>query len=192
MPRPKLPRNILAPPPVDGFKPSKAGDAVEIVLSVEEYEAIRLVDFEGLDQAQAAVHMGVSRQTFGRVLRAARFILSSALVKGLQLRVTGGCYQVQGHGRGHGEGPGRHRRGRLAPINITESTLPSGDDEMEEDQKTIQRQNTNDNPKSRPGSGQGKGSAQGQDNSSTGGRGKGCGRGRGQGGGKGDGSCRRS
>jgi predicted DNA-binding protein (UPF0251 family) len=192
VPRPKLLRNILAPPSVDGFKPSKAGDAAEIVLSVEEFEAIRLVDFEGLDQAQAAVHMGVSRQTFGRVLRSARFILSSALVKGLQLRVTGGCYQVQGHGRGHGGGPGRHRHRRLAPRNTTEPTLPTGDDEMTEDQKTLQRQNTNNNQNSTPGTGQGKSSGQGRGNSSAGGRGKGCGRGRGQGGGKGDGSCRRS
>ncbi len=192
MPRPKLRRNILAPPPVDGFKPSRTGKAAEIVLSVEEFEAIRLVDFEGLDQAQAAVHMGVSRQTFGRVLRAGRFILSSALVKGLQLIVTGGCYQVRGHGQGHGGGVGRQRHRHHTHRDTIESTLLSGENDMEDDKTTLPQQNSNNTSKNTRVSSQGRGSGQGQGNGSAGGRGKGCGRGRGQGGGKGDGSCRRS
>ena len=98
MPRPKLFRTIQSPPAIDGFNPNGAEQKGEVVLSFEEFEAIRLIDFEGLDQSQAADQMGISRQTFGRVLRSARSIIAKALVLGFELKMTGGCYQVRGHG----------------------------------------------------------------------------------------------
>ncbi|SMD07015.1 Predicted DNA-binding protein, UPF0251 family [Desulfocicer vacuolatum DSM 3385] len=181
MPRPKHPRTIHAPPGVDGFKPRGAGQNKEIILSVEEFEAIRLVDFEGLDQTRGAALMGISRQTFGRVLKSGRFILSKALVKGLHLKVEGGCYKIRGnrHGKGNGRGKQRHQKGAIDPI--TPQATSSGGNVMVENNKAKGQKNTT----SPRGSGAGQGTGQGR------GTGQGMGRGRGVGGGKGDGSCRR-
>jgi predicted DNA-binding protein (UPF0251 family) len=195
MPRPKLPRTIHSPPPVDRFKPSGAGQEGEVTLSFEEFEAIRLSDFEGLGQAQGAVQMGVSRQTFGRVLKSARFAVSKALVKGFQLKVTGGCYRVRGHGHAHGQvkGAGGQRRGRSG-INcnrMEQQMEDTGGSNMIENSKPLQQQDNN-NSNRNPGVGQGQGKGQGGGQGSGGGKGGGKGRGRGLGGGKGDGSGRRS
>ena len=113
MPRPKRPRCIASRPITRGFIPDGALKAGEVILSLEEFEAIRIIDFEGMDQSQAAEMMNVSRQTFGRILKSARFHLSKALVTGQRLKVTGGCYEMSGQrsGRGHGRGKG-HGRGR--------------------------------------------------------------------------------
>jgi len=62
----------------------------EIVLSVDEFEAIRLADLEGLYQEQAAERMKVSRQTFGRIVEAAHRKVAEALVKGKALKIEGG------------------------------------------------------------------------------------------------------
>ena len=58
-----------------------------LVLPLDGLEALRLTDLVGLEQAEAAQHMGVSRQTFGRILAAARRTASQALVGGLALRI---------------------------------------------------------------------------------------------------------
>ena len=71
-----------------------AGKAEEVGLYWEELEAIRLKDLEGLDQAQAAERMGVSRPTFQRILRSARHKVAKALINGLVLRVDGGHYRL--------------------------------------------------------------------------------------------------
>jgi len=111
MPRPKRPRCIVSRPATRGFKPDGALKPGQVILSLDEFEAIRLIDFEGMDQSQAATMMNVSRQTFGRILKKARFNLSKALVTGQRLRVKGGCYEMSGQrtgrGRGHGRGGGR-------------------------------------------------------------------------------------
>ena len=57
-------------------------------------EAIRLSDFQGLDQEAAAGMMDVSRQTFGRILAEARAIVADALVMGKVLRIEGGHYEM--------------------------------------------------------------------------------------------------
>jgi len=71
------------------FKP--AGQPVasleEVALTLEEYEAIRLADFEALYQEDAAKRMGVSRQTFGRTIAQARGKVARALVLGCVLRI---------------------------------------------------------------------------------------------------------
>ncbi|MBU1042059.1 MAG: DUF134 domain-containing protein [Proteobacteria bacterium] len=89
MPRPKCCRNILGKPACKLFKPMgvPASSVDEAVLTLDEYEAIRLADFEGLYQEQAAGRMGVSRQTFGRTIEAARRKVARALVLGLVLRI---------------------------------------------------------------------------------------------------------
>ena len=127
MPRPKRLRCITASPIIRGFQPDGVEGGEEITLSLEEFEAIRHIDYEGLDQSQAAEIMAVSRQTFGRILRSARFNLSNALVNGLRLKVEGGCYRLQGQGHGpHGHGWGRKGggkgRGRHKMETIKEDT----------------------------------------------------------------------
>jgi predicted DNA-binding protein (UPF0251 family) len=65
-------------------------ELVEIRLSIEGLEALRLADMEGLTTEAAAVGMGVSRHTFGRVLAEARTRVARALVGGAALRIEGG------------------------------------------------------------------------------------------------------
>jgi predicted DNA-binding protein (UPF0251 family) len=62
----------------------------EVVLSVDEFEAIRLADLEGLYQEQAAGQMNVSRQTFGRIIESAHKKVAETLVKGKALKIEGG------------------------------------------------------------------------------------------------------
>ena len=100
MPRPKKPRFVSAHPPLGAFVPEEQPPAGDIHLSVEGFEAIRLSDFDRLDQDTAAKLMGVSRQTYGRILADARGIVANALVTGKALRIGGGRYEFRGrHGR---------------------------------------------------------------------------------------------
>ncbi len=112
MPRPKRPRCVLSGPIISEFKPEGFELKGETTLSLEEFEAIRHIDYEGLDQSQAAEIMNVSRQTVGRILRSGRYTLSSALVNGLRLKVEGGCYTMGGVRHGHGPHGHRRRHGR--------------------------------------------------------------------------------
>lgn len=92
MPRRPCPRRVEEPPRCGYFKP--AGVPIsrleEVVLSVDELEALRLADLEGLYQDEAAARMGVSRPTFARVVEAARRKAAEALVHGRALRIGGG------------------------------------------------------------------------------------------------------
>ena len=67
----------------------------EIVLSLDEFEALRLADFEGLYQEQAADQMKISRQTFGRIVEAAREKVAQALVEGKTLSIEGGSVEMR-------------------------------------------------------------------------------------------------
>lgn len=89
MPRPLCPRRIAHQPPCDFFKPAGIPlyDLEEIVLGADEIEAIRLADVEDLYHSEAAGRMGVSRQTFDRIVRRARMKIARALVKGRALRI---------------------------------------------------------------------------------------------------------
>ena len=70
-------------------------DLSEVSLAVESLEAIRLADLEGLNMEAAAVGMGVSRHTFGRILAEGRKAVAQALVSGSALRIEGGHYQLR-------------------------------------------------------------------------------------------------
>lgn len=111
MPRPKKPRFVSGYPAIAAFIPQGVPVTGEVMLSVEELEAIRLSDFEKLDQESAANLMKVSRQTYGRILSNARGIVGEALVTGKALKVAGGNYAMRGGGRRH-RGRGRGRQGR--------------------------------------------------------------------------------
>jgi uncharacterized protein len=79
------------------FKPAgvPGRDLEQLPLAVDELEAIRLVDLEGLSHEQAASAMGVSRQTVGRVLEAGRAKVAEALVTGKAILIGGGQYRVE-------------------------------------------------------------------------------------------------
>jgi predicted DNA-binding protein (UPF0251 family) len=77
-------------------------DLSEARLSVEGYEAIRLADLEALTMENAALRMGVSRHTFGRILAEGRKAVADALVHGRALRIAGGDYEVKPTAGGNG------------------------------------------------------------------------------------------
>ncbi len=69
-------------------------DLPEVYLPVECLEALRLADYEGMNMAEAAQRMEVSRHTFGRVLAQGRRAVADALVHGYALRIEGGAYDL--------------------------------------------------------------------------------------------------
>ena len=92
MPRPRKCCYIAQPPAVAGMRPV-GGDSVApeaVTLRYDEYEAIRLIDHQGLTQAAAAERMGISRPTCTRLYDRARRTLAAALVEGRPLRIEGG------------------------------------------------------------------------------------------------------
>ncbi len=121
MPRPPRCRRIQQEPNARRFGPLDRRPAGEITLPLEGFEALRLSEVEGLEQEAAAQSMGVSRQTYGRVLATARKTVALALTSGLTLVIQGGAYELVGPGRGRGhrrrgggggKGRGRGRQGR--------------------------------------------------------------------------------
>ncbi len=90
--RPPCCRRISGAPTSSVFKPAGVPARMldEVVVTLDELESIRLADFEGLYQEQAAELMGVSRPTFGRIVEAARRKVADALVHGKLLRIAGG------------------------------------------------------------------------------------------------------
>lgn len=96
MPRPHKPRRVDAMPRVTYFKPSGIPMAMleEVLLTVDELEALRLKDVEGLEQNDCAERMGIAQSTLQRILVSARKKISSALVEGKALRIEGGAYAI--------------------------------------------------------------------------------------------------
>jgi len=92
MPRPCRRRWIQNVPPVAYYKPRGVPfrALAEVVLGLDEMEALRLADLEGLSQEEAGRQMGVSRATFGRIVETARRKTAQALVHGMALRIEGG------------------------------------------------------------------------------------------------------
>ena len=93
MPRPEKYRNIHTPPGFDRFKPAgaRSNNLEAIMLNLDEYEALRLADYDGLDHVDAAQQMGISRPTFTRLLARARRKLTGFLVEGRALQIVGGA-----------------------------------------------------------------------------------------------------
>lgn len=140
MPRPCCRRQIGFVPGVTYFKPAGVPlrELEEAVLALDEVEALRLADLNGLYQEEAAEKMKISRPTFSRIVEGARRKVADALINGKALRMEGGAVVVKGEndmpgrdgtgpavigqgagrgpcGRGRGRGKGcRMRRGRSA------------------------------------------------------------------------------
>ena len=92
MGRKKLDRRICAPPVMSGFRPFGMPllQTEPVVLYLEEYEALRLADYESLSQMEAAARMGVSRPTFTRVYDSALKSVAKAFAEGRAILIEGG------------------------------------------------------------------------------------------------------
>ncbi|MDI6903330.1 MAG: DUF134 domain-containing protein [Methanocellales archaeon] len=99
--RPRGPRWISQIPPINYFNPGGAPmwppamrppEAVNV--KIEELEAIRLVDFEELEQEEAARKMGISRKTLWRDLKSGRKKVADALINGKAIEIKGGSYTI--------------------------------------------------------------------------------------------------
>ena len=115
MPRPFCKRFVGWQPHVALFKPAgiPAGELEIVVLSLDEVEALRLADLNGLYQEAAAEKMAISRSAFARTLESARRKIADALIHGKSLRMEGGPVQA-GPGRAGicpSDCPCRRRRG---------------------------------------------------------------------------------
>ena len=120
MPRPFRLRRVGFHPHITHFKPAgvRLAGMEEVVLTVDEFEAIRLKDYENLDQTAAAKKMNISQPTFARLLDTARKKVAQAIVGGKAIRIQGGHFKMvqprarmgpargMGRGRGRGFGPG--------------------------------------------------------------------------------------
>lgn len=96
MPRPRKWRKVCCMPgstlygPLNGFP----DDSQLIIMSVEEYETIRLIDQEGLNQEECAEKMQVARATVQNIYKAARSKMAESLVNGRLLKIEGGDFQL--------------------------------------------------------------------------------------------------
>jgi predicted DNA-binding protein (UPF0251 family) len=93
-PRKLVPRKISSPPKIKGFKPYGVSEDIEksevISLHFEEYEALKMCDYDLLNHCDAAEIMNISRPTFTRIYAIARQKMAKALVEGLQISIEGG------------------------------------------------------------------------------------------------------
>jgi len=86
---------VRGAPGINFFKPAGARlqKLEEITLTLDEYEAVRLVDFENVEQTLACKKIGVSQPTLSRLLKSARKKIAEAIVKGKAIRIFGGNYK---------------------------------------------------------------------------------------------------
>lgn len=89
MVRPRICRRLRFRPKAHYFKPQgiPMHNLEEIILSKEEMESIKLKDFDGLEQTEAAEKMNTSQSTFQRILSSARIKVAEAIVDGKALRI---------------------------------------------------------------------------------------------------------
>ena len=96
MPRPPRCRRICDVPQVDEFCPNGGEDVEPILLTLDEYEVIRLVDLEQQTHEQCAAQMDISRSTVQEIYEVARRKIAACLVHGKSLHITGGNYRICG------------------------------------------------------------------------------------------------
>lgn len=94
MARPVRCRRVCAEPSCRSFGPQAETGVSEVVLTVDEYEVIRLVDYEKRTHEQCAAQMEISRTTVTEIYESARFKISDSLVNGKALVISGGHYRV--------------------------------------------------------------------------------------------------
>jgi len=97
MARPQKCRTVCTPPKMKGFKPfgMPMCKIKPVVLKLEEYESIRLTNYENLPQDQAAEQMNVSRPTFTRIYNNALKQIAISFVEGKAIAIEGGNYSLE-------------------------------------------------------------------------------------------------
>lgn len=94
MPRPKRCRRVCSEPQFLCFSPRGVEQPEENILTVDEYEVIRLVDYEKKSHGQCAASMNISRTTVTEMYEKARYKIAECLVLGKRLSINGGNYQI--------------------------------------------------------------------------------------------------
>ena len=104
MARPQKNRRICNMPETDHFVPASVPDvgcdSNEIIMTVDEYEALRLIDREGLTHSACAAQMNISRTTATEICESARRKVAEAIVSGRELIITGGNWELCSGRRG--------------------------------------------------------------------------------------------
>ena len=115
MARPMKRRKVCCLPESNRFGPldSPVDEKYRVIMTVDEYETIRLIDLESFTQKECAIQMNVARSTVQGIYIEARKKLAESLVNGKVLLIEGGEYRLcEGLGNGCGRGCHRYRRGR--------------------------------------------------------------------------------
>ncbi len=123
MPRPRRVRRIFFEPRTDYFKPVGVMLRMlqENIITRDELEAIRLIDYEKIEQEKAGKKMKISQPTLSRLLTSARKKIADALINGKAIKIQGGVFKMvqprgRGLGRGRGQGLEAGGRGRMGGI----------------------------------------------------------------------------
>lgn len=107
LPRPQKCRRVCVLPESEGFEPVGVKNLYEkhvLSMSIDEYEAMRLIDLEGLTQEQCAAQMGVARTTVTNIYDSVRRKIADAIVNQKRLNIKGGNYSIcDGESRNCGE-----------------------------------------------------------------------------------------
>lgn len=108
MPRPTKCRKVCHFPEVLEFYPAEeTNEKAPVIMTVDEYEAIRLIDKEGLSQEQCCERMQIARTTVQKIYDTARRKLATVLVEGVPLRIEGGQFRLcDGQNSGCGRSSG--------------------------------------------------------------------------------------
>ena len=101
MPRPRKWRRVCKLPRCKSFCPENETHDGRVEMMVDEYETIRLIDFEGLTQEECAEQMDIARTTAQAIYASARKKLAKCIVEGMALVISGGEYRICEHENGH-------------------------------------------------------------------------------------------
>lgn len=94
MPRPQKKRYVCCMPKSNCFVPVESNESDIIIMSVDEYETIRLIDLENCTQQECAEQMHIARTTVQGIYNDARKKIADAIVNGKKLKITGGDYRL--------------------------------------------------------------------------------------------------
>jgi len=99
--RPQKTRQVMCAPGERCFRPKcrPLSEVEKVYLAMDEFEAVRLADVEGLKQETAAKKMCISRPTFSRIINSAHAKIGDALVNIKAIRIEGGCCSIRGENR---------------------------------------------------------------------------------------------
>ena len=97
MSRPRLCRRVGITPEITYFKPRGVPLTYleEVILNVDEFEAVRLKDLEGMEQEECAKKMNISQPTFHRLVLSARKKIADAIINGKAIKIEGGNYKFK-------------------------------------------------------------------------------------------------